>query len=149
MKIPALKATKILVSGLVLIFATDHYAYADDQDVITYRQMIMKELDAEAGALGMIVSGQIPPDSLSLQTRAIVISAKSALKAFESKVPGGGSRPEVWSKWDDFSRRIQSFGQKAEAMAKAGETGNMATVMELIDAAMPCKQCHDVYRVKK
>ena len=47
----------------------------------------MKELDAEAAALGMIASGQIPPDSMSLQARAIASSANSALKAFEQKSP--------------------------------------------------------------
>lgn len=124
-------------------------ARADDDDAISYRQLIMKELDAESSALGMIVSGQVPPDALSLQAKAIAISAKSALKAFEPKVPGGAAKPEVWAKWDDFSKRMQTFAQKSEEMAKVSEGGNVQAVTELMIGALPCKECHDVYRVKK
>jgi cytochrome c556 len=124
-------------------------ASADEEDVVSYRQLIMKELDAESAALGMIVSGQIPPDSLSLQAKAIASSAKSALKAFEPKVPGGEAKPDVWLKWDDFSQRMQIFAKKSEEMAKVSETGNVAAVTELMIDALPCKGCHDVYRNKK
>jgi len=134
---------------LLLALGPMQTAIADDDDVISYRQLIMKELDAEAAALGMIVSGQIPPDSMALQARAIANSANSALKAFEPKVPGGEAKPEVWSKWDDFSQRMQTFAKKSAEMAKVSENGNVATVTELMIDALPCKGCHDVYRTKK
>ncbi len=136
---------------LLTILALTAYqtAHADDQDIITYRQLTMKQLDAQAVALGMIISGQVPPDTLALQTKAIVYSAKSALKAFEAKVPGGESKPVVWSKWDDFSKRMQTFVQKSEEMAKVGESGDVAQVAELMIAAFDCKGCHDTYRTKK
>jgi cytochrome c556 len=137
----------LLVAALALNCAQT--ARADDDDAISYRQLIMKELDAESSALGMIVSGQVPPDALSLQAKAIAISAKSALKAFEPKVPGGAAKPEVWAKWDDFSKRMQTFAQKSEEMAKVSEGGNVQAVTELMIGALPCKECHDVYRVKK
>ena len=133
----------------ILMLGSHQAAHADDQDAIDYRELIMKELDAEAAALGMIVSGQVPPDSLSLQAKAIANSAKSALKAFEPKVPGGEAKPDVWSKWDDFAKRMQTFAQKSEEMAKVSESGNVAAVAELTIAALPCKSCHDVYRTKK
>jgi cytochrome c556 len=137
----------VLLAALVLNCAQT--ARADDDDAISYRQLIMKELDAESSALGMIVSGQVPPDALSLQAKAVALSAKSALKAFEPKVPGGAAKPEVWAKWDDFSKRMQTFAQKSEEMAKVSEGGNVQAVTELMIAALPCKECHDVYRVKK
>jgi cytochrome c556 len=133
----------------ILLLGGQLPAHADDQDVIDYRELIMKQLDAEAAALGMIVSGQIPPDALSFQAKALANSAKSALKAFEPKVPGGEAKPEVWSKWDDFSKRMQVFAQKADEMAKVSESGNVQKVTELMIDAMPCKSCHDVYRQKK
>jgi cytochrome c556 len=148
MKLPAPKSVG---AWLLAIFSLGflHAARADDQDAIDYRELIMKELDAEAAALGMIVSGQVPPDSLSLQAKAIASSAKSALKAFEPKVPGGEAKPEVWAKWDDFSKRMQTFAQKSEEMAKVSESGNVQKVTELMIDALPCKACHDVYRQKK
>jgi cytochrome c556 len=148
MNLPARRAGSLWLLA-ILALSFQHTAHADDEDVISYRQLIMKELDAEAAALGMIVSGQIPPDSLTLQAKAIANSAKSALKAFEPKVPGGEAKPEVWSKWDDFSKRMQTFAQKSEEMAKVSEGGNVQAVTELMIDALPCKSCHDTYRTKK
>ena len=142
-------ATRVALLLGTVALAGAQPAAADDQDVITYRQLIMKQLDAETEALGMIVAGQIPPDSLASLAKAISYSAKAAGKAFESNVPGGEAKPEVWQKWADFSKRMQAFGKKTEEMAKASEGGNVATVTELMVDALPCKQCHDQYRNKK
>jgi cytochrome c556 len=122
---------------------------SDPQDVITYRELIMKELEAEAAALGLMVAGQIPPDNLTLQAKAAATSARSALKAFEPKVPGGEAKPEVWANWADFAKRMQALAQGAEEMAKASEGNNLQAVSGLIVTALPCKECHDTYRNKK
>jgi cytochrome c556 len=140
---------RTLLCALAIGLAFQQAALADDEDVITYRQLIMKQLDSGSAALGMIVSGQIPPDNMSQQARALAANAKSALKSFEPKVAGGEAKPDVWSKWPDFSKRMETFAKKAEEMAKVAETGNVAKVTELMIDALPCKQCHDNYRNKK
>jgi cytochrome c556 len=137
----------LLVATLTIVY--QQAGRADDQDVIDYRQLIMKQLDAESQALGMMVSGQIPPDSLALEAKSIANAAKAALKAFEPKVPGGESKPDVWSHWEDFSKRMQAFARDSDEMAKVAETGNVAKVTELMITALPCKECHDTYRNKK
>ncbi len=146
--LPAPRAVGALLLPIFLL-GFQQAATAEDQDIIDYRELIMKQLDAESAALGMISSGQIPADSLSLQAKAIANSAKSALKAFEPKVQGGEAKPEVWTKWDDFSKRMQTFAQKTEEMAKVSESGNVQKVTELMTDALQCKACHDVYRNKK
>lgn len=133
----------------LLMFGWQAVAMADDQDVIDYRELIMKQLDAEATALGMIVAGQIPPDALSLEAKSIANGAQAALKAFEPKVPGGEAKPDVWAKWPDFERRMQEFAKKSAAMAKVSESGDVAAVTGMMVEALPCKECHDVYRNKK
>jgi cytochrome c556 len=133
----------------ILALAGLEAAHADDQDAIDYRQLIMKQLDAEASALGMMVSGQVPPDSMALEARSVVNAAKAALKAFEPKVPGGEAKPEVWSNWADFSKRMQAFAHDAEEMAKVAETGSVPKTMEAMVPGLPCKSCHEVYRNKK
>ena len=143
------RASLLIPASLVFSFIMQTTGWADDGDVIQYRELIMKQLDAEAAAVGMMVSGQIPPDNLTLQARALAASARSALKAFEPRIPGGEAKPEVWAKWDDFSKRVQTFAQDAEAMAKASEGNNVQAVSGLIASALPCKECHDVYRTKK
>jgi cytochrome c556 len=124
-------------------------ASADNSDAIDYRQHIMNTLNEQAAALGEILSGAIPDDNVIAHLDAISLTAATALKAFEPKVPGGQARPEVWSNWADFSQRMNDFAQKTAAMAKLahekGKEAGLATVMD----ALSCKKCHDNYRREK
>ena len=122
---------------------------ADDQDVIDYRKHIMATLDAQVAALGMIMAGAIPDDNVVAHLDIIAATAATALKAFEPKVEGGGSKPEVWAQWDDFSQRMNDFAARTAAMAKtAHEQGKDEALLQAMDA-LSCKQCHDTYRVKR
>jgi len=122
---------------------------ADPQDVIEYRQAIMKTLNEQAAALGEILSGAVPDDNAIAHIDALAYTAATALKAFEPKVPGGESKPEVWSQWPDFSKRMNDFAQKTADMAKVahaqGKDAGLANVMD----ALSCKKCHDTYRREK
>ena len=89
------------------------------------------------------------PSKLAATTRAIANGARDSVENFRSPLPGGRAKPEVWTQHDDFMQRMESFARKAEAMAKAGETGDVAAVTGLMVDAMPCKQCHDLYRAPK
>jgi len=124
-------------------------ARADNQDVIDYRQYIMNTLNEQAAALGEILSGAIPDDNVVSHMDALALTAATALKAFVPKVPGGEARPEVWSQWDDFSRRMNDFAQQTASMAKIAHTqGKDAALAKVMDA-LSCKKCHDSYRREK
>ncbi len=62
---------------------------------------------------------------------------------------GGEAKPDVWSNWPDFSKRMKEFAQKTGEMAKvANEQGNEAALANVVDA-LSCKSCHDVYRAER
>ena len=121
----------------------------ETEGVIFERQQIMQQLDKDTDKLGSIVAGELPPEQLAATTLAIAKGAKESMAAFEPNAPGGRARPIVWSNWADYSQRLQSFADKSAEMAKAGETGDVALVTSLMGEALPCKQCHDIYREKK
>lgn len=122
---------------------------ADDEDVIEYRQRIMKTLDAQVAALGQILSGATPDDQVVSHLEVIALSAGTSLKSFEQKVEGGESRPEVWTNWADFQAKMKDFETKTAAAAKtAREEGKDAALGNILDA-LRCKDCHDLYRAKK
>jgi cytochrome c556 len=121
-------------------------AAVDNQNVIDYRQDIMNTLNEQAGALGQILSAAVPDDNVVSHIDAIALTASTALKAFEPKVPGGEAKPEVWSNWPDFSKRMQDFAANTAKMAKtAHDEGKDAALQQVIDA-LSCKGCHDTYR---
>jgi cytochrome c556 len=122
---------------------------ADDQDVIDYRKHIMDTLEAQTSAIGMIMSGAIPDDNVVAHLDIIAATAATALPAFEPKVEGGDAKPEVWARWDDFSARMNEFAERTRTMARtAHEQGKDEALLLAMDA-LTCKQCHDVYRVKR
>jgi cytochrome c556 len=124
-------------------------AHADDKDVIDYRQHIMNTLGEQAAALGEILSTVVPDDNAVAHINAIALTASTALKAFEPKVPGGQAKPTVWSNWPDFSKRMNELAQRtAEAAKVAKEKGKDAALSNILDQ-LTCKSCHDVYRQEK
>src|SRR5678815_4118900 len=98
-------------------------AYADDKDVIDYREHIMNTLNEQAAALGQILSTIIPGDNAVAHVDALALTASTALKAFEPKVLGGESKPEVWQNWADFSKRMNEFAQKMAQASKDVHAG--------------------------
>ena len=119
------------------------------EGVIFERQQLMIALEKDGELLGDIAAGLQPPDKLAQVTRSIANAAKDMKGTFEQHVPGGRSKPEVWINWADYSARMDSFAVKAEEMAVLGEKGNLPAVTAMLGVALPCKQCHDVYRGPK
>lgn len=124
-------------------------ALADDADVLEYREHVMKSLNAQAAILGQIVSTAVPPDNLQQHLDSIALLASTALVAFEPKVPGGEAKPEVWSQWPDFSKRMREFAEKTAAAAKLGQTASPEEALSNMLDVMDCKGCHEVYRNEK
>jgi cytochrome c556 len=124
-------------------------AGADDEDTIAYRKHVMRTLDEQTAALGMIFSGAIPDNNLALHMDAIATSASMALSAFEPNVPGGDAKPEVWSNWEDFSRRMNDFAAKTANMAKVAHGPDPQAAVELAIEALDCKGCHKLYSSKR
>ncbi|MGE4062860.1 MAG: cytochrome c [Rhodospirillaceae bacterium] len=122
---------------------------AENQDVIDYRQRIMRTLDAQVAALGQILSGATPDDQVVSHLETIAEAAAQSLKSFEPKVEGGESLPVVWTKWDDFSAKMKDFQQKTRAAADTAKAqGKDAALTNILDA-LRCKDCHDIYRKKQ
>jgi cytochrome c556 len=143
-------ATLLLVSQHASRAEADQpVSEVEAESIIFERQQLMTRLDDNVEALGNIAAGVIPPSKLAETARAIAQDAMDARAAFEPKVPGGRSKPEVWTNWPDFSQRLQRFVDNSEKMAQVADTGNLSAVVEMMVTALPCKQCHDVYREKK
>jgi cytochrome c556 len=121
----------------------------EDKDVIEYRQQVMKSLDAQTAALGMVVSTLIPEDNLVQHLDAIALAAKASVKAFEPKVQGGEALPAVWENWPDFSQRLKDFAEKTASLAELARTSGREVVTSQMADALSCKPCHAAYRNKK
>jgi len=135
----------ILAALLVSVGAADAASRADE-DVIAYRQHIMNSLQEQTAALGKIMSGAVPDDNAVAHMQALALIASTALASFEPRVPGGESKPEVWSDWADFSRRMEEFARLTAKMSQAAQDGGKDAGLAHAIEALNCKSCHDDYR---
>lgn len=122
-----------------------------DEDVIAYRQHIMKSNSAQAAAIGQILSLAIPDDNLAKHFEALLLTTRAAKAAFAPRVVGGGSLPAVWENPEDFAARLkESEDNLAKALKALQEQGmGSGTIGEYaIESMNSCKTCHDVYRKK-
>jgi cytochrome c556 len=142
------RGAKLLVA-LALPLAPLSTVHGQVDDPVLERQLVMQALEEDAEALGMIVAGLQPADKMAEHSRNVARLAKEAYESFKPNVPGGNAKPEIWTNWDDYSKRMETFVAKSEEMVKLAEAGDKNAVIEIMVDAMPCKSCHDVYREKK
>jgi cytochrome c556 len=134
----------------ILIGATaSAVAHADDQDVIDYRQHIMKTMDEQAAAIGQILQQKAPAENFATHVQILAITAATAKKAFESKVLGGEAKADVWARWADFAKRLDELTAATTALAGTAKVGGVAAAAPKVPAALNCKSCHDIYCVEK
>lgn len=147
----------LAAAAAAFVGGVDHGAVAADvalskveADAIIFdRQNIMLQLDDDAELLGEIAAGLKPKDKLGEVTRSIAESAAASKAAFAQRVPGGRSKPEVWSNWADYSGRLDAFDKSAKELAALGAQGDLNGVTNMLGSALPCKECHDLYREPK
>ncbi len=138
------------IGALVILIAGPlSSAYANDKDVVDYREHVMNTLNEQSEALGQILSTTVPDDNAIAHLEVLALAASMALKAFEPKVPGGEAKPEVWSNWADFAKRMNEFAQNTAAAAKTAHVQGKQAALDNILNALTCKSCHDVYRKEK
>ena len=129
--------------------ATGTPSKEEAEGIIFERQNIMLQIGKDAELLGEIAAGIKPPDKLAEVTKSIADSAEAAKAAFEPNVPGGRAKPEIWSNWADYSRRMNEFSANAKQLSELGAKGDLSGVTNALGSALPCKECHDVYRGPK
>ena len=140
---------KATVKGLALaaLACRSAVAIADDTDAIDYRRHVMISLGELLAAIDMIVAKKAPPDAFATHVKTMAVVATQAKLAFRPQVAGGKSKPEVWSNWADFAKRLDAMVTAGDELAKAAKDGNAAVVGPKIKTAMDCDGCHKIYMV--
>lgn len=139
----------ITVMGPASAAAQETISKQEANGIIFERQNLMLQLEKDAELLGEIAAGLKPADKLGEVTRSIAESAAASKAAFEPRVPGGRSKTEVWTNWSDYSKRLDEFDINAKKLAELGAKGDLTSVTNMLGSALPCKECHDVYRGPK
>ena len=136
-----------ILAGVALLatLITPLVARADDQDTIDYREHIMSTMGDQMVLIGQILQKKAPADDLAVYAQILAMTATTAKSAFMPNVAGGKAKPNVWTAWPDFSKRLDELVVSTADLAKAAKTGDTAAVGSKA-TSLGCKGCHDTYR---
>jgi cytochrome c556 len=123
---------------------------AEPEDIIKYRQNVMKSNGAHMAAAAAIINGKVDFKSqLGDHAKALQAINKDVASLFPKDSDFGETKAldAVWKNNAEFQKRAKDASQKADAFAKAVAAGDSknygARFKELSDS---CKSCHKDYR---
>lgn len=139
---------KNLVTTIVLLAVSAPAISADSEEIIKYRESVMKAYAGHTGAAARIVRGKVDyGDQLLMHATAIHEISKTIGTLFPPDSDFGETRAkdEIWSKRDEFEQAVNKNGQAAEAFLKTVKDGG-DTMKAFKDLTDSCKGCHDKFR---
>ena len=126
---------------------------AESQDIIKYRQAVMKSQGAHASAAAEIIKGKVPYDSdLPYHAAALHSSTHELAKLFPKGSDFGETRAkaEIWSKRSEFEKVANDAEKAGAAFFAAVNSGDQAAIRKAFgDLGETCKSCHKHFREKK
>ena len=121
-------------------------AVASPEHAITYRQDLMKTLEAQFQAITLIVIAGAPAENLHSHLVAALLTARALPLAFERRAPGGSAQPQIWTNGNDFDHQMRHFEASIAMAVEAAKNGTpVEGVLYHLDA-ISCRACHDRYR---
>lgn len=152
MKNERLGVILLKVSGalLLLSMAVGAKAESDPEDVIKYRQNVMKSNGANLTAAGAIIQKKVEFNArLADHAKAVAAGSKNIAALFPPGSDFGTDTKAldaVWKKRAEFEKLAKDSETKAAAFAKAVSAKDAQTGARFKELADSCKACHKDYR---
>jgi len=138
----------VLLAMVLLFVSSQLFA---QEDVIEKRQKLMKGNSATAKALKKAVEEK---DYATVEVKAKEVGATMD-KAHELFPKGSTSdksraKPEIWEKWDEFTKSAATLKKATSELAEAAAAKDEARVKaKFDDVGKACSTCHKAFRAEK
>jgi cytochrome c556 len=115
------------------------------------RMEAMKSVADQMKTLGAMAKGEADFDPAAAQRAGRALSAHAAAvpDLFEAREtdPRSEAAPEIWTDWDDFLAKTQTFQQAASRASEIASPRDLRAAMGQLGSS--CKSCHETYRIEK
>ena len=152
MKISILTVATVLVLGL----GAQALAVDEPENVIKYRQSVMKAIGGHTGAIVAVVKGEVGyVGHVAAHARAIHEMSKLLPDLFpkgtgQDNYPETRALPELWNDLAKFEASAKDLQVQSAKLAAVAEGGDLAAIgAQLENLGKACGSCHKPFRAKK
>lgn len=140
------RLVRIVVVPIALAVAGP--VFAEQSDVVKYRQAMMSANGGHMAAASTILGGKVPhKDHLGEHARAIEMLNKNIAALFPNGSEAeSNTRSEAWTKRADFEKRANDARDKSAAFAKAVANNDPQASARFRELGTTCKGCHQDFR---
>jgi cytochrome c556 len=144
-----LRRALVVVAACALLPAI---ALAEKNPAIGYRQALMDLVYSNFGPITAMVKGEIPWDDARMagygkDLKAVV--SLNAMRGWPAGSEGGHSKDEIWTKLDDFQKKMEAFQSEASKLGDLAVAGDREAIKTQFSATgKTCKSCHDAFKEK-
>jgi cytochrome c556 len=125
-------------------------ALAEKNPAIGYREALMEMVYANFGPIGAMVKGDIPWDDARVAGYGKdlkAIASLNAMRGWPAGSEGGESLPEIWTRMDDFQKKMEAFQAEAGKLGDVAASGDREAIKAQFGATgKTCKSCHDDFK---
>ena len=125
-------------------------ALAEKNPAIGYRHAAMDLIYANFGPIGAMIKGEIPWDDARVAGYGKDLKAISGLNLLRGWPPGSegsDSLPEIWTKMDEFQKKMEAFQAEAAKFGDVAASGDREAIKAQFGATgKACKSCHDAFK---
>jgi len=137
----------------VLVGAVTQALALESEEIIKYREAVMKSQAGHMGAIAQIVRGKVDyTQDLKYHAEALKASMDTISNLFPEGSDFGVTRalPAIWEKRPEFDKAAKDAEAAAADFLKAVESGDKSAIGDRFAAlADACKGCHKDFREEK
>ena len=150
------KLSAVLGVALALGVSAQALAVDEPENVIKYRQAVMKSIGGHMGAIAGVVKGQVSyVDDVALHAQGMNSLSKIITGAFVKGTDNGSQKktaalPKIWDDWAGFEKAAQALDTASANLVKVAASGDRQQIAAAFgEVGKACGGCHKPYRAEK
>lgn len=144
-----------IAAGLLVAFGAGVvHAQPKPEDLLKYRQGVMRAAAFQFGPLTGVAKGEVQWGPAMAQKAvnlaALSVIAGDVFSPASKGLANSDAKPEIWTKPDDFKKAMAAYQAEAAKLASFAKADDLEKVMAQVNAVgKTCGACHDNFRVKR
>ena len=150
------KLAAVLGVALALGVSAQALAVDEPENVIKYRQAVMKAIGGHMGAIARVVKGQVSyVDNVAMHAEGMNALSKAITAVFPEGTDNGSQEktaalPKIWDDWAGFEKAAQALDTASANLVKVAASGDRQQIATAFgEVGKACGGCHKPYRAEK